>query len=73
MMPALQPIQGSSNVAATGHDAKSNTMYVQFHSGSVYSYPGRTAAEYEALRAAPSVGKHLNAFHVKRGDGVRVQ
>lgn len=72
MMPPLQPVRRSSNVAATAHDPKTNTMYVQFHSGSVYSYPNRTAKEHEMLRAATSVGKHLNAFHASRGDAERI-
>ncbi len=75
MTPAqvlLNPVYGSSNVAATGHDPSTNTMYVKFHNGGTYSYPNRTAEEHQALRAAPSIGKHLHQFHVARGDGERV-
>jgi hypothetical protein len=60
----LEPISGSSNVKATGHDAKTNTIYVQFHNGKVWKYPGFTAAHHQALRAAPSVGSHFHK-HVK--------
>ena len=72
-MIALEPLRKhSSNVAATGHDPATNTLYVKFHDGSTYGYPQRTAEEHRALRAAKSVGGHLHQFHVKRGDGERV-
>jgi hypothetical protein len=66
-MPKLDPVPNSSNIAATGHDPDSNTLYVKFHSGSVYSYPGVGAHEHAAMRAAPSVGKHFHQFIKHRG------
>jgi hypothetical protein len=67
----LQPIHGSSNIAATGHDPDTNTLYVQFHSGKVWGYEGHDAAAHRRLRAAPSVGGHFHA-HIKPSGGFEV-
>ncbi|EJN06452.1 KTSC domain-containing protein [Herbaspirillum sp. YR522] len=54
----------SSQIAAIGHDAATNTLAVQFPSktdrpGSVYHYANFTAADYAAFQAAESKGKHF--------------
>jgi hypothetical protein len=56
----MQPLDGSSTIAATGHDAKSETLRIQFHSGGVYDYSGVPAEKHAALRNAASAGKHFH-------------
>lgn len=68
----LDPVFGSSNIAATGHDPATNTLHVRFTSGHTYSYDGVSAAEHSALRAAPSVGSHFHKFIRSKYEGVRV-
>lgn len=50
----------SSNIAAVGYDAESQTVHVQFLDGSLYAYKGVPEHEFENLRTAPSVGSYLN-------------
>lgn len=57
--PEMQPVS-SSNIAAVGYDAESQTVYVQFLNGSTYAYKGVPEHEFENLRTAPSVGSYLN-------------
>ncbi len=57
--PEMQPVS-SSNIAAVGYDAESQTVYVQFLNGSTYAYKGVPAHEFENLRTAASVGSYLN-------------
>lgn len=69
MKPAItmQPVV-SSQLAAIGHDAESNTLAIQFASksdpGSLYHYRNFTAEDFAAFAAADSVGKHFYA-HIK--------
>ena len=58
-IPEMQPVS-SSNIAAVGYDADSQTVYVQFLNGSTYAYKGVPAHEFENLRTAASVGSYLN-------------
>lgn len=64
---AMQPVV-SSQLAAIGHDAESNTLAIQFASktgaGSLYHYRNFTAEDFTAFAAAESVGKHFYA-HIK--------
>ena len=60
--PVMTPVS-SSNVAAVGYDDKNEIVYVQFLSGSTYTYQGVPQHEFEALRDAPSVGSYLNAHY----------
>lgn len=48
----------SSNIETVAFDGKN--AFVQFKNGSLYSYADVGKGEYEALRDAKSVGKHLN-------------
>jgi hypothetical protein len=66
----LEPIVGSSNVAATGHDPRTNTLRVRFQNGSTYQYDGVTAGEHSALRGADSVGSHLHKHIIKKYAGI---
>lgn len=52
----------SSNIATIGYDAASETLEVEFTSGSVYQYYGVGAALYEQLMAATSKGQFLSAY-----------
>ncbi|MYM34882.1 KTSC domain-containing protein [Duganella sp. FT94W] len=55
----------SSKIAAIGHDAATNTLAIQFLSkgqpGNVYHYGQFSAADYDALEGAESIGKHFIA------------
>ena len=61
---ALTPVEGSSQVKAHGFDPATGTLAVQYKTGGIYHTTDFTAADYAALQAAPSLGKHLHA-HVK--------
>lgn len=54
----------SSSVTSMGHDPATNTMHVEFKSGGTYAYSDVPPEKFEALQAAPSIGKHLHA-HIK--------
>ena len=51
----------SSQVKAIGHDPATNTLTVQFHTGSTYTYDGVDAKTYDAMLNAKSIGKFLGA------------
>lgn len=63
----MQPVE-SSQIAAIGHHAESNTLAIQFTSktgaGSTYRYQNFTAEDFAAFKGAESVGKHFYA-HIK--------
>ncbi len=50
----------SSNIAAHGHCAKTNTLAVTYKSGDTYHYPNFDAKQYEALQKAESVGSFVS-------------
>ena len=52
----------SSNVGAIGYDSGSQTLEVEFHSGSVYQYYGVPDNLYEQIMQAPSKGIFLNMY-----------
>ena len=51
----------SSTIDAFGYDPTINELYVQFKSGSVYTYQGVSESVYAELCEAESFGKFLNA------------
>lgn len=55
----------SSNVAAVGYDASTNTLGVRFLNGSEYHYIGVPQEVFEELKSAPSVGRYFDQ-HVKK-------
>ena len=57
----LTPVK-SSNIEAIGHAG--TALRVQFKGGKVFEYPGVSAAEFNALHTAPSVGSHFGA-HIR--------
>lgn len=56
----------SSNIASVGYDPASNTLEVEFHSGSVYQYFRVPSSVHDGLMSAPSKGGYFDAY-VKRG------
>jgi hypothetical protein len=62
-MTTVTPVN-SSTVKHVGYDPENQILFVHFHSGSGYSYPGVSPDEHQALITAESVGKHLHQ-HVK--------
>jgi len=60
----------SSNIKSVGHDPKTNTLQVEFHSGAVHEYPA-TAAQHQEFIHAPSVGSYFHQ-HIKPLGGEKV-
>jgi hypothetical protein len=62
----------SSQIAAIGHDAETETLAIQFTSrtgpGSIYHYSNFTAEDFAAFRAAESAGAHFGKFIKPFGD-----
>lgn len=54
----------SSNINSIGFDSSTSILEVEFKHGSIYQYSNVPASIYNALMAASSHGKYLNA-HVK--------
>ena len=52
----------SSNLSAVGYDPISNTLYVEFHSGSLYAYYDVPEFVHRELLLAPSKGRYHNRF-----------
>jgi len=58
----MTPVK-SSQIAAIGHDSKTNTLSIQFASksgaGSVYHYANFDSAAFDAFSSAESIGAHF--------------
>ncbi|WP_316178171.1 KTSC domain-containing protein [Bradyrhizobium sp. SZCCHNRI1009] len=52
----------SSNIRSLGYDAASETLEVEFISGSIYQYYNVSEALHEQLMQAPSKGQFLNSY-----------
>lgn len=64
MKPEFQPTPTpSSNIARLAHQG--DTLWVEFHGGSVWKYSGVDHHLYTNLLAAPSIGKFFNEL-IKR-------
>lgn len=50
----------SSNIAAVGHDSKTQTLEVEFKDGNTYHYFNVPEIVYKGLVNARSVGQYLN-------------
>jgi hypothetical protein len=50
----------SSAIAAAGYER--GTLYVQFHTGAIYEYPGTSSSVFVGLINAPSPGAYYNEF-----------
>lgn len=56
----MYPVAKSSNILATGYDAASKTLAIQFKGGGkTYHYADVPAATFDALEKAESVGKFV--------------
>ncbi len=51
----------SSSIAAIGYESGTNTLEVEFSSGSVYEYLGVPQEVYDAFLAAESPGRYFAA------------
>jgi hypothetical protein len=51
----------SSTLSSVGYDAKSQTLEIEFHGGSVYQYSGVPRFVFSALIAQESLGAYFNA------------
>ena len=58
-----EPI-ASSNIVSVGYDPRSETLEVEFTSGSVYQYYNLPQSVYDAFLAAPSAGQFF-AYQIK--------
>lgn len=56
----VQPIEGSSNVAAAGYDPMEQILRIQFQNGGTYDYHGVDADLAKAFEDAPSKGKFIS-------------
>jgi hypothetical protein len=52
----------STNILSLGYDPASETLEVEFSSGSIYQYYNVGAALHEQLMMAPSKGQFLNTY-----------
>jgi len=51
----------SSSIASVGYDDAAQVMEIEFKTGRVYQFPMIPRDKYDALMAAPSVGKYYAA------------
>ena len=51
----------SSMMRAVGYDSNSQTLEIEFNSGSVYNYLGVPQDEHDAMMNSDSQGKYFNA------------
>lgn len=51
----------SSNIVSAGYDPSSETLEIEFMSGSVYQYYNVPQSIYEQFLAAPSKGRFLSS------------
>lgn len=59
----MQKVEGSTLIAATGHDPDTNKMAIEFNDGAVHEYANVPAAVHEHLRAGGDVGSVGKTFH----------
>jgi len=57
----------SSNVASVAYQDSSKSTFVTFSNGGQYKYKGVEKEDFEALRDAESVGRHLRGVFLKKG------
>lgn len=56
-----EPIS-STNIVSMGYDRNTETLEIEFSSGSIYQYYNVGGAIYEQLMQAPSKGQFLNIY-----------
>lgn len=62
----VKPVK-SSAFAAIGHDAKTNTLRIDFHSGHVAHYSNFTAEKHAQFQKADSLGRYF-IEHIRNSD-----
>ena len=70
-MPEMEMVS-SSNIRAIGHDAETETLTIEFVTGTVYEYAGVSSETYEEFKSAPSVGAYFHQNIRNVYTGVRV-
>ena len=70
--PTLQPVTGSSLIAADHWNPDTQTLTVKYHSGSTYDFRGLSPETFEAYDRAESKGKYLKQFIEKNIKGVKI-
>lgn len=55
-----QPVS-SSNIQSVGYDAESNTLEIEFKSGTIYQYFDVPQAVYQELLNASSMGQYFSS------------
>jgi hypothetical protein len=58
-MVELQPVE-SSNIAAVGYDEDAEVLYIEFKSGTTYTYEDVPYYIYEELLGAESIGSYFH-------------
>ncbi|HSZ00311.1 MAG TPA: KTSC domain-containing protein [Terriglobales bacterium] len=61
-MLQLDPVDGSSQIAAHGYNPETQTAQVQFRNGQIHEYQGVTPEDWDNYRAQPSPGKGFQAY-----------
>jgi hypothetical protein len=69
----LKPVEGSTNVAAAGYDAETETLVVRYWKGGCYRWKPIPASAYDALRTAKSAGKFMRVLEGEYGKGTHIE
>ncbi len=59
-MSNLHKFDNSSSIENCDYHDEKQTMTIKFSSGAVYEYPNCDKANYDALKAAASPGRHFH-------------
>ena len=70
--PTLQPVTGSSLIAADHWNPDTQTLTVKYHSGSTYEFRGLDPATVNAYKSAASKGQYLKRSIEPNIKGIRV-
>lgn len=60
-MPEMLEIK-SRNIKKVGYDADTRRLYVEFHSGRIFSYTDVEPEKFEGLKAAHSAGRYFHTW-----------
>ena len=64
--------EGSTSLHSCDYEDDTGCMIIKFLSGSTHKYPNCPRAEYEALKASASPGKHFHAKIRKNYKSVQI-
>ncbi len=62
-IPEMKPVI-SSQISEIGYFEETQTLFIRFARGGLYSYSGVTAEQFEDFLNSESIGKHF-AFHFR--------